>query len=65
MFFLILLLLPVEAYGTIAMRDVFISYCRQNSTFTRRLIDKLILVGKHTWVDLEGIALICLTGGER
>jgi formylglycine-generating enzyme required for sulfatase activity len=39
------------------MSDVFISYSRKNTPFARRLLDKLILVGKDAWVDWEGIPL--------
>lgn len=39
------------------MSDVFISYSRRNIDFARRLIDKLVLLGKDSWVDWEGIPL--------
>ena len=39
------------------MSDVFISYSRKNNDFARRLIDRLALKGKDTWVDWEGIPL--------
>jgi tetratricopeptide (TPR) repeat protein len=39
------------------MTDVFISYSRKNSEFAHRLIDRLNLANKKSWVDWEGIPL--------
>ncbi|MEO1289385.1 MAG: TIR domain-containing protein, partial [Chloroflexota bacterium] len=39
------------------MSDVFISYSRKNSDFARKLIDRLTLANKDSWVDWEGIPL--------
>ncbi len=37
------------------MSDVFISYSRQNVDFARRLIERLNLSNKKTWIDWKGI----------
>ncbi|MEO1287108.1 MAG: TIR domain-containing protein, partial [Chloroflexota bacterium] len=39
------------------MADVFISYSRKNGDFARKLIDRLTLANKDSWVDWEGIPL--------
>lgn len=39
------------------MSDVFISYSRKNTEFARKLIDRLTLFGKDSWVDWDGIPL--------